>query len=207
MTDRVRAIAPAPLAAGKLSPAVRRFINFVGFYAGWYACVGGAARGMPLLGPAVVAALIVLHLLLVREPGRELRLVLAAGFVGTVIDSLQAVLGVFSFPVGALAAWLCPPWLASIWMIFATTLTGSMQWLTGRYAVGALLGAVTAPASYYYGARMGALGLHDPVIASLAALAIAWAIAMPVLLWLTSWLAPSPPPSASSLSDLAASSS
>jgi len=164
-----------------------RLLNFGAFYLGWFACVVGAAHGMPLLGPALVAGLIGLHLLLVPQRAMELRLIAAVGAIGFVVDSTQALLGVFRF-VGHPGMWLCPLWLASLWMIFASTLTGSMNWLARRYALAAVLGAFSGPLSYIAAVRIGVIEFPNAHM-SIVALAIVWALTVPGLFRLRDWIA------------------
>jgi hypothetical protein len=159
-------------------------LNFAMFYLGWFACVGGAARGQLWLGPAVVAGLLLVHLARTSNRGQEASLILLAGLLGFVSDTAQASVGLYAFANTSAAPWLCPPWMVALWMIFATTLNGSMHWLAGRFGLGAALGAVFGPLSYLAGARLGAIELHANTPLALAAIAVVWAGAMPTLLWL-----------------------
>jgi hypothetical protein len=161
-----------------------RLINFVSFYVGWVACVAGAGRGRTMLGPVVVAALLALQLLLRPHAAREALLILVVGVLGWTVDTTQALLGVFSFGTTSPVPWLCPLWLVAVWMMFATTLTASMRWLNGRYAVAALFGAAGGPLSYYYGLRLGAIEFNTNIVITLVTLAVVWAAVMPVLVWL-----------------------
>jgi uncharacterized protein DUF2878 len=161
-----------------------RLLNFAMFYLGWFACVGGAARGQLWLGPAVVAGLLFVHLSLSSSRSEETSLILVAGLLGFVGDTVQASVGLYAFTNTSAVPWLCPPWMVALWMIFATTLNGSMRWLAGRFGLGAVLGAVFGPLSYLAGARLGAIELHANTLVTLAAIAVAWAGAMPALLWL-----------------------
>lgn len=163
-------------------------LNLVGFYAGWFACVVGAAHGWLALGPLVVAALVALHVVLSPHPRREVYLVLAAGLLGWSIDTLSASLGIYSFGDKSFAPWLCPPWMVALWMIFATTLNNSLAWLAPRRALAALLGGAAGPLSYYYGAKLGAIELSAPAGLSLVALAVVWAAALPGLFRLAQWI-------------------
>lgn len=156
-------------------------INFIAFQISWLACILGAAQGIPLIGPTVVAMFLALHLFLTPNATRELRLLLIAGAIGFVIDTLQAALGVFSFSGNGIFSWVSPPWMVALWLNLATALHTSLSWLTGRYIVAAILGAVTGPLSYYAGARLGALTFNPNPVASLAVLALVWGIAMPGL--------------------------
>lgn len=157
-----------------------QLINLIGFNAGWFAVVLAAAGGVPWAGLVGVAMLVALHLWMMPDPRREMTLLFFAAVVGTLIDSVQMQAGVLSFP--GEKAWLCPLWLSALWVNFATTFHVSGRWLSGRYALGSALGAVSGPFSYVAGAKMGALRMHpDPVVA-VAGVAVAWAVAMPVLI-------------------------
>jgi hypothetical protein len=170
-----------------------RLINFVSFYIGWVVCVAGAGRGMTTLGPAVVGALLVLHLILSPHATRDALLIATVGLLGWTVDTTQAVVGIFSFGRLSPAPWLCPLWLVAVWMIFATTLTSSLRWLTGRYALAALFGAAGGPLSYYYGLRLGAIEFNPNTPLTLIALALVWAAVMPLLIWLARALVPIAP--------------
>ena len=159
-------------------------INILSFQTGWFACVLGAAHGRPLLGPVVVAVLLGLHLYLTADVKGEIRLLATAGVLGFLLDSLQALLGVFSFGTGGALSWMSPLWMIALWPNFATTLHTSLSWLAGRYALAAVFGAIAGPLSYYAGAQLGALSLHPHLFVSLGTLSVVWSILTPGLLWL-----------------------
>jgi hypothetical protein len=162
---------------------MKLLVNFAAFQFGWFACVLGAANGLPWLGPMVVAAAVALHLLTARRPRSELCLVLAAMGLGLVADSALLATGWLSYPVGLWLPGLAPYWIIAMWALFATTLNVSMGWMRGRPVLTVLMGAIGGPLSYLAGEKLGAIELTRPVHA-LAALALAWAIAMPLLMWL-----------------------
>lgn len=170
---------------------MRRLLNFTMFYLGWFACVMGAGRGQLWLGPSVVAALVLLHFIMNPRPVQEFRLILLTGVFGFAIDTLQASAGLYAFRGTSPAPWLCPLWMAALWMIFATTLNSSMAWLAGRYRLAAALGALCGPVSYVAGARLGAIELPAHAGLSLVGIAVVWACVMPSLLWLREFLATS----------------
>ena len=159
---------------------MNRLVNFIAFYAGWFACVAGAGRGHFYLGPLVVLGLVALHLRLVPDARRELRLLLSAAALGYSVDTVQTLVGVIAFGAASPVWWLPPLWLVGLWLIFGTTLNVSFQWLAGRYGVAAVLGAISGPLSYYAGVRLGAAEFPHPVF-SVVMLAVVWAVLMPVL--------------------------
>jgi hypothetical protein len=161
-------------------------VNIIAFYLVWFACVLGAAHQYLFLGPLSVLVLLGLHFYFLPgyAPAQEVRLLITAGVLGFVLDSLQAFFGVFSFAHTTPGAWISPFWMVALWVAFATTLHTSLRWLSGRYTVAAALGAIGGPLSYYSGAQLGALTLHPDVTMSFLAMAIVWGVAMPVLVWL-----------------------
>jgi hypothetical protein len=161
-------------------------VNFVAFQLGWFACVLGAAKGLPWAGVLVVLAVVALHLARARRPLPELRLIGLAMALGLLVDSLLLATGWLSYPAGLWlpgpwGSYLAPYWIVAMWALFATTLNVSMGWLRGRPWLAVLMGAVGGPLSYLGGEELGAIELTEPV-AAMAALAVAWAVAMPLLM-------------------------
>jgi hypothetical protein len=159
---------------------IRLVVNLAASEAGWLACVSGAANGMPWAGPLVVLALVAIHLWLSKRPGPELTLVILAVMIGLVADSVLVVTGLVSYPSGTWIEGLAPYWILAMWAMFATTLNVSMRWLRNRNALAAALGAVFGPLAYLAGQEFGAITFNRPALA-IAALAVIWAAAMPLL--------------------------
>jgi hypothetical protein len=68
--------------------------------------------------------------------------------------------------------------------LFGLTLDASMSFLKRRHwSLSAALGGIFGPLSYLAGAKLGAATLVATPL-NFAALALAWAIAMPLLAWL-----------------------
>jgi hypothetical protein len=161
-----------------------RILNVFLHQAGWFACVLGAANDRPWTGTFIATAMIVIHLLLVKDRRQELQLLLAAAILGAALDTLQGWLGVVRFSSGYLVGWLCPLWVPVLWAQFASLLHISLGWLSRRYLLAVLLGLIGGPVAFFGGARLGAAVLHQNLWVALGALALEWAIAMPVMLWL-----------------------
>lgn len=158
-------------------------INIVAFKIGWVASVVGAANGFPLLGPAVILVAIAIHLRNVDVPSRELMLVALTGTIGATWDSVMVAAGWLSYPTGTIIAGVAPYWILGMWMLFATTLNLAFRWLQSNLALAGVLGAVFGPASYYAGAKTGAVVINELTVVMLA-LAAAWALLFPGLLLL-----------------------
>jgi len=161
-------------------------INLSGFYLGWFACVLGGAWDRPWWGVAGAAGVIAVHLVRVARPAVELRLILLAGLLGAVLDSLPIALGLVRYPAGTLVDGFAPVWLIALWMVFATTLNVTLRGLKRRPLLAALLGAVGGPLAYYGGAGLGGVVFTPPAAAGLFALAVLWGAAMPILMILSS---------------------
>ena len=157
-------------------------VNLAAFQICWFACVMGAAVGVPLLGPAVAILWLPLHIRAARPAsGIELKLILAGGALGYLLDSTLVLAGWLSFPPQAALGVPSTAWMVTLWLGFAATLRHALAWLRGRYVLGVLLGAVLGPFAYWSGSKLGAVVLSDAP-ASLLAVSVEWMIAMPLLL-------------------------
>lgn len=156
-------------------------INFAAFQIGWFSSVIGAAKQMPWLGPVALLFVLAIHLRQARRPQAELVLVIACGLVGVFFDSLLVGFGWVTYPSGQFSEFLAPYWIVTMWMLFGTTLNMSMGWLKGRPVLAAVFGAIGGPASYVAGQKLGGIVFLD-YSAAIIALAIGWAIFMPLLL-------------------------
>jgi hypothetical protein len=162
---------------------IRIITNLAASEVGWVACVSGAANGMPWLGPLVVLVLVAMHLHWSKRPSQEVRLLISAVLIGLVADSLLVFTGLVSYPTGTWIEGLAPYWILAMWAMFATTLNVSMKWLRNRNVLAVVLGGVFGPLAYLAGEKLGAITLIETELA-LVALAVIWAISMPLLVWL-----------------------
>ncbi|MBX3729658.1 MAG: DUF2878 domain-containing protein [Candidatus Sumerlaeia bacterium] len=162
---------------------LRKPLNFVAFQVGWFACVLGGAHGMVWASALAVGLLLALHFVWVSHNRREdLLLALAAAGIGGAADSVLGAAGLIRFASPWPLAWVEPLWMLLLWVNFATTLDASLSWMRGRFALGAVLGAIGGPLAYWGGVRLGALELGAAGWQVYGAVALAWAAVMPVLL-------------------------
>jgi hypothetical protein len=159
-------------------------INLVIFDIAWLSSVVGGARQMPWLGPLAVFVALMFHLRAARNSTEEVLLILSCAIIGAVFDSFLVGSGWVSYKTGLFSDYLAPYWIITMWMLFATTLNVSMRWLRGKPWLAALFGLVGGPASYLAGEELGGIVLGNQN-AALIALAIGWAIMMPMLLRLS----------------------
>ena len=166
---------------------MRALAGFVAFYVCWFACVGGAARGLPWLGPLAVAAYAIACLRTVPSGVARMRhawLFGLAGVVGYAADSVLVLTGVLRFPPHAVLGWPSTAWMVALWVLQAAVLGGAMAWMQGRFALAAVAGAIGGPLAYLAGERMGAAVLGPTQAVALTAIAAEWALAMPLLVWM-----------------------
>jgi hypothetical protein len=162
-------------------------VSFVAFYLCWFACVGGAARGLPWLGPLAVAVYAALYLRTFssgRERTRQVRLLALAGVAGYAADSILVLTGVLTFPPHAVLGWPSTAWMVALWVLQAAVLGGVMSWMQGRFALAAVAGAIGGPLAYLAGERAGAAVLGPTHAVAFTVVAAEWAVAMPLLVWL-----------------------
>ena len=159
-------------------------INFLAFQIAWLSSVVGGAQQMPWLGPVAVLIALALHLKAARKPFEELLLVLACALIGATFDSMLVAAGWVAYTSGQFSDFIAPYWIITMWMLFATTLNVSMRWLRGKPLLAGFFGAYGGPAAYIAGQALGGITLVSQVPALLA-LAVGWALIMPVLMWLS----------------------
>ena len=70
--------------------------------------------------------------------------------------------------------------MVAMWMSFATTLNVSLRWLRKRTTLAVVLGAIAGPLAFYAGAELGGVTFLDQR-SGLMALAIGWAVMVPML--------------------------
>jgi len=156
-------------------------VNVVAFKIGWVSSVVGAAQEMPWLGPVAAIVAIAIHLSHAGRPATELTLIVVCATLGALFDSTLVALGWVEYSAGVFSAMLAPYWIITMWMLFATTLNVSLRWLKNRKVLAAAIGLVSGPGSYLAGNQIGAIAFVDQS-AALTALAIGWAILLPLLM-------------------------
>jgi hypothetical protein len=159
-------------------------VNLVIFDIAWFSSVVGGAREMPWLGPLAVLVALMFHLRAARNSAEEVLLILSCAIIGAIFDSFLVATGWVTYKAGLFSDFLAPFWIITMWMLFATTLNVSMRWLRGKPWLAAVLGLVGGPTTYLTGQKLGGIVLSNE-FAALLALAIGWAIMMPLLMWLS----------------------
>lgn len=158
--------------------------NFAASQVVWFLSLVGAATGRHWLGAACLALFVALQWRLSTSPARDLRLGLAAAAAGVVLDTTWVRAGLMSYAAPLPVAGFAPYWIVLMWVNFGLTLDCSLRWLQRRPLLGAALGAVGGPLAYLAGFGLGAAVRTGPAVVTYGALALAWAVVVPALLWL-----------------------
>ena len=161
-----------------------KVLNFIMFQIGWWASVLGAGADNYWIGPVTITAMVTFHLYLSDNWRRDLLTVLMVGVVGFITDSLQIGTSVFTPEPIEPTSWICPPWLLFMWFGFAITLHSSLGWLKNSLALSSFFALIGGPVTYYSGEKFGALLFNENLVFAFTTMAIAWAVAMPVLLYI-----------------------
>ena len=159
---------------------MRSVVNFVVFQLGWFACVLGAAHGMPIAGTAVVVAIGAWHVARAERPSLEALMIVVVAVIGAVWETTVVATGLLHYPNGVLFPHTPPYWIIAMWALFATTLNVSMTWLRNRPFLAATFGAIGGPLSYAAGFRLHAVTITNEPLAY-AILAIGWAALTPLM--------------------------
>ena len=165
----------------------RSVLGFIAFYACWFACVGGAARGWPWLGPLAVLVYVAAALRTIPSGAarsRQVWFLALSGLVGYAADSILVLAGVLRFPAHAVLGWPSTAWMVALWVLQAAVLGGAMSWMRDRFVLAAVVGAMGGPLAYLAGVRTGAAMFGSSQAAALTAIAALWTVAMPLLVWM-----------------------
>ena len=148
-------------------------LNLALFQVGWLVCVlGGNAWAIGYTLPALL-----LHAWLVSENPAEWKMIGAAVAVGCLWDISMAKGGIITYADATLVG--IPLWLICLWFLFATTFMHCLLWLSRYHLLAIALAAVFGPATYWAGAGLSDAVLATPLLASLAVMALGWAILFP----------------------------
>lgn len=156
--------------------------NALGYQAVWFACVAGAGSGRAWLGLFAALAFVAATLAFGGRRREDLHTLLILFPIGISLDSLFLAVGWTLYsPPGPLPL-LVPGWIAAIWLSFAMTLNHSMSFLRQNHWLAGVLGLVGAPLAYWSASRgFGVLSFGQPTAYVLLAMALCWALLLPLV--------------------------
>ena len=156
--------------------------NIAGFQIVWLACVAGAGHGVLWAGPIAAVAF---ALAMLRYGGKtlaDLRMLALALPIGFALDSAFAASGWVRYESAWPSPNVSPVWIWSVWTGFAMTLNHSLAFLRERPLLAAEFGLLGGPLAYWTAAgAFDAVIFGAPMPWVLVALALTWALALPLL--------------------------
>lgn len=167
-----------------MNRAGRIVLNAMLFNVGWLGCVLSSRWGVAMLAPVIVGVIVVAQVMLHEraERGALLRTIAVVGVLGTIVDTGMLWAGVLSFRGSSEISAVFVVWIGAFWVNFAATLLIALRWFRDHLVIAAVVGAMSAPGTYYGGELLGALALHEDRVFAMVALGVEWAVVFPVVL-------------------------
>lgn len=160
-----------------------KIIDFIAFQLNWFAALIGASYHFEYLGFFTVMISMLFHLKYTEHKQGEIKVYLSAIGIGLTVDTILMARNVLDFGEHAVWGAISPPFMIALWLNFATTLNWSMQWMREKYKLGSIFGAIGGPLAYYGGVKLGAATWGMAEFYAFLHIGIAWAFAMPLLLY------------------------
>ena len=157
------------------------------FQLGWFASVYGASLGFPWIGPAIILIYCCAWLVILPNARSRLRIVLLAGLVGFIADTLLLHSGVVDFPRSTGNWKFSPPWMVGLWVQLALLAPALFSYLIGKPAINAVIGALAGPCCYVGGEGLGSIIILEPNAFHYLILAGIWALAFATLMQMPTW--------------------
>lgn len=154
-----------------------KILNFALFQAGWFAAalmMDGAVW--------LMLAMVLLHFAISPSKLADARLLLILLPIGLTIEALMISLGFVSFN----SAFVLPIWMILLWCLLILSFNHSLKWFRDiPLALQVILSGAAGLASYVAGQKFAALSIGEPSLYFGAAIALVWAIQLPVMMMIT----------------------
>lgn len=157
----------------RLSERQYLLVNALMFQLGWLLCVLFGS----VMAIVVTAMTVAIHMQWVKDRKRESIFLMLCLGIGFLTDLLLIQAGVLT--TGGL---LPPPWLSCLWVLFGTTVGYALRLFHGKLLLCIAAGGLSAPLSYYGGARLADVGLLSPTWMALMIIGAIWALVFPLLI-------------------------
>ncbi|WP_218418794.1 DUF2878 domain-containing protein [Alteromonas lipotrueae] len=157
-----------------------KLVNFLWFQTIWWLVVLYQSTFLVLVLGLLIAWLV--YSPLRKSDGK---IMIAVLLLGTVVDSLLMLTGVFSFERGAwfsggASHWIVPIWLVCLWAALGGSIQHSLSVFANKPWLAMIGGAVFAPLSYFGGKKFGAVNFGYSPLITLFILTLVWGVVFPV---------------------------
>lgn len=157
------------------------WLTLFGYQAVWFVAVIAAGQGHTVPGMLAAALFVAWRVGVSSHRALELRLIAISMTLGLALDGLTASAGWLRYAGGWPSPW-APAWLTSLWAAFAVTIVPLFGYFRSRPLTAACLGGVGGPLAYLGAARgWQAVEFVTPQWRGILALAVAWALILPLL--------------------------
>lgn len=156
------------------------WLNLIGFNLCWL--------GLVLLGNnfiPIALVWLIAHLYLVKQPFKEITVILSVATIGIIVDSFLTLIGIFDFSSASHSA-ILPLWLMVLWLCFAATIDHGLKFLKKSKLLisgAALLGP---PLSYLAGQKLSAVSFGFSHLTTMMTLALVWLVLLHLFFALSS---------------------
>lgn len=162
-----------------------KILNAVLFYVIWWGCILGIKFSYTFLGPMLTAAAGAVHLRIIPDARKEIKLILYCGALAVFIEGLYLHSGLLSYEGYILPSEILPPiWIICIWMTLGATLNYSMFFLRDRWLLMVICGGIFVPACYFFAMKGGILYFNFSILKSILILSAVWACIFPLLYYI-----------------------
>ena len=154
-----------------------KILNFVLFQAGWF-----AAAFLQDGSVWIMLALVVLHFVVTPSKTADAKLLLMLLPIGLTFEVLMISLGFVAFN----SALVLPIWMILLWCLLILSFNHSLKWLRDIPLLWqVVLSGGFGSASYFAAQKFQALIIGEPMLLYGTAIAVIWAIQLPVMMAIT----------------------
>ena len=165
---------------------LNKIINAVFFYLIWWGCILGIRLDLYYLGPILFVVFIMVHLTIISNVKKEVKLILRCGVLALIVESLHRYSELLSYEGYLLSGSLLPPlWIICIWMTLAATLNHSMFFLKDRWLLMVLCGGIFGPVCYYGAMKLEIIYFYFSIEKSIFILSAVWATCLPAMFYIS----------------------
>ena len=160
--------------------------NIIGFYICWWGSIFGAANDHFYIGPLFVLLFLFIHFYKIVYHKNEIAYLFICFCFGFIIDTIFLRMNIISYK-GYLPDYfnIAPLWVVCLWVCFGATVYHSFSWVRRKYFTMSILGAMFGPLIYYSGAKLESLNFINNANSNIKIVAIAWAILIPLLVFIS----------------------
>ena len=148
-----------------IKPRTYKWLNAALFQVGWFSCILGSTT------TAILATVVLLgiHLAVVTEPKKEALFICKVAFWGFSMDYALSALGYIRFLTDGDFPWF----ILCLWVLFATTLNWSYNYLVSKVPI-AIIAGLLAPLSYFAAQKIGKVEYLTSGVESFIVHALLW---------------------------------